>query len=231
MALRYIIVQQPSTAAQLFLLYHGVNDNPDSMAQIGSWFADAFPEALVVAVGAPYPGSLPQGRQWFADIPAHDRSEQQGVNAVMPEFVNSVRHWQQQSGVRAEATALVGFSQGGIMVLEGIKAQTDLAGRAVVFSGRYSTLPQRASTRNTIHLIHGDYDEQIPLQHAVEAQQHLQALGGDATLDIVDDLTHAIDDRGMQLALNHLRYTVPKRYFDEALSGAKPGEDDVVMMM
>lgn len=231
MALRYIIVQQPSTAAQLFLLYHGVNDNPDSMAQIGSWFANAFPEALVVSVGAPYPGSLPQGRQWFADIPAHDRSEQQGVNAVMPEFIDSVRHWQQQSGVRAEATALVGFSQGGIMVLEGIKAQSDLAGRAIVFSGRYCTLPQRASTRNTIHLIHGDYDDHIPLQHALAAQQHLQALGGDVTLDIVDDLAHAIDDRSMQLALNHLRYTVPKRYFDEALSGAKPGEDDVVMML
>ncbi len=231
MALRYIIVQQPSSAAQLFLLYHGVNDNPDSMAQIGSWFANAFPAALVVSVGAPYPGSLPQGRQWFADIPAHDRSEQQGVNAVMPEFIDSVRHWQQQSGVRAEATALVGFSQGGIMVLEGIKAQADLAGRAVVFSGRYSTLPQRASTRNTIHLIHGDYDEQIPLQHAVAAQQHLEALGGDVTLDIVDDLAHAIDDRSMQLALNHLRYTVPRRYFDEALSGSKPGDDDVVMMV
>lgn len=231
MALRYVIVQQPDTAAQLFLLYHGVNDNPDSMAQIGSWFARAFPQALVISVGAPYPGSAPQGRQWFADIPAHDRSEQQGVNAVMPEFIDSVRHWQQESGVRAEATALVGFSQGGTMVLEGIKAQSDLAGRAIVFSGRYATLPQRASTRNTIHLIHGDYDDHIPLKHAEEAKQRLISLGGDVTLDIVDDLSHAIDDRSMELALNHLRYTVPRRYFDEALSGAKPGDDDVIMMM
>ena len=98
MALRYVIVQQPTHAAQLFLLYHGVNDNPDSMAQVGNWFAKAFPEAFVVSVGAPYPASEPQGRQWFADIPAHDRSEQQGVNAVMPMFVESVRHWQQASG-------------------------------------------------------------------------------------------------------------------------------------
>ncbi|XXN62285.1 esterase [Enterobacter ludwigii] len=231
MALRYVIVQQPSSAAQLFLLYHGVNDNPDSMAQIGSWFAKAFPQALVISVGAPYAGSLPQGRQWFADIPAHDRSEQQGVDAIMPEFVESVRHWQQESGVRAEATALVGFSQGGTMVLEGMKAQPDLAGRAIVFSSRYATLPLRATTRNTIHLIHGDDDEQIPLQHAQEARQRLLSLGGDVTLDVVEDLPHAIDDRSMELALNHLRYTVPRRYFDEALSGARPGDDDVVMMI
>lgn len=231
MALRYVIVQQPDNAAQLFLLYHGVNDNPDSMAQIGSWFAQAFPQAQVVSVGAPYPASAPQGRQWYAEIPEHDRSQQQGVDTVMPSFVESVRHWQQQSGVRPEATALVGFSQGGTMVLEGVKAQPDLAGRVVAFSGRYVTLPEQASTRNTIHLIHGDYDEQVPMQHAEAAMQRLTALGGDVTLDIVDDLPHAIDERSMQLALNHLRYTVPRRYFDEALSGAKPGDDDVVMMV
>ena len=55
--------------------------------------------------------------------------------------------------------------------------------------------------------------------------------GGDVTLDIVEDLGHAIDNRSMQLALDHLRYTVPKHYFDEALSGGKPGDDDVIQMM
>lgn len=31
--------------------------------------------------------------------------------------------------------------------------------------------------------------------------------------------------------LDHLRYTIPKHYFDEALSGGKPGDDDVIEMM
>ncbi|MSE17220.1 esterase, partial [Pantoea agglomerans] len=97
--------------------------------------------------------------------------------------------------------------------------------------GRFITLPEKASTRTTIHLIHGDYDEQVPLHHAQQAEHRLTACGGDVTLDIVDDLEHAIDHRSMELALNHLRYTVPKRYFDEALSGAKPGDDDVIVMM
>lgn len=226
MTLQYVIVQQPVKAAQLFLLYHGVGDNPDAMGEIGNWFARTFPEALVVSVGSPG-----LSRQWFAETPTHDQSEQQRVNAALPQFVDSVRHWQQESGVRAEATALIGFSQGGSMVLEGVKAHTDLAGRAVIFSGRFTSLPEKASTRTTIHLIHGEDDDVIPVQHAEKAAQSLTALGGDVTLDIVEDLAHAIDDRSMQLALNHLRYTVPKRYFDEALSGAKPGDDDVIMMM
>ncbi|BAK12169.1 MULTISPECIES: esterase [Pantoea] len=226
MTLKYVIVQQPTQAAQLFLLYHAVGDNPDAMGQIGSWFAKTFPAALVVSVGSPGPGG-----QWFNEAGLHDKSEQACVDSSMPQFVESVRHWQQKSGVRPEATALVGFSQGASMVLEGIKAHDDLAGRAVAFSGRFVTLPEKASTRTTVHLIHGDYDDRIPLMQAQQAEQRLTALGGDVTLNIVEDLAHAIDQRSMDFALHHLQYTVPKRYFDEASGGAKPGDDDVIMMM
>ncbi|WP_130830985.1 esterase [[Erwinia] mediterraneensis] len=231
MTSQYVIVQQPAQpAAQLFLLYHGTGDNPDAMGQIGSWFARAFPQAQVVSVGAPQPSGPPPGRQWYAETDIHDVSLQQRIDAVMPEFMETVRYWQQQSNVKPEATALVGFSQGSTMVLEGIKAQPELAGRVVAFSGRYITLPEQATTLTTIHLIHGEYDEKVPSHYAQEAAQRLTALGGDVTLDIVEDLPHAIDDRSMKLALDHLRYTIPRRYFDEALGGAKPGDDVIVMM-
>lgn len=74
-------------------------------------------------------------------------------------------------------------------------------------------------------------DRVIELSHAVAARETLMREGGDVTLDIVDDLGHAIDDRSMQFALDHLRYTVPKHYFDEALSGGKPNDDDIVEFM
>lgn len=35
----------------------------------------------------------------------------------------------------------------------------------------------------------------------------------------------------MQLALDRLQFTVPRRYFDEAFGGATPGEDDVIALM
>ncbi|MBE4683342.1 esterase, partial [Escherichia coli] len=100
-----------------------------------------------------------------------------------------VRYWQEKSGVSPLATALIGFSQGAIMSLESIKAAPDLASRVIAFNGRYATW-------------------------AVSAEEALQQAGGDVTLDIVDDLGHAIDDRSMQLAIERLRYTVPKHYFD-----------------
>ncbi|MBK4727877.1 esterase [Pantoea agglomerans] len=224
----HVVVQNPSLPpSQLFLLYHAAGDNPVAMSEIGRWFTGAFPRALVVSIGGPEHNAQ-GGSQWFDPSAAEP---QQAVAEVMDGFIASVHHWQQQSGVKADATALIGFSQGATMVLEAVKSKSGLAGRVVAFSGRYVTLPQQAGTRTTIHLIHGDNDTVLPLTHALDAEERLTALGGDVTLDIVDDLPHAIDDRAMQFALDRLQFTVPRRYFDEAFSGSKPGDEDVVALM
>ena len=227
----HFVVQQPESAAkQLLLFFHGVGDNPANMGQIARYFAPLFPEAMIVSVGGTEPCG-PTGRQWFSVQGVTEENRQARIDAIMPVFIETVRYWQQQSGVSALATALIGFSQGSIMALEGVKAQPDLASRVIAFNGRYASLPQTASTASTIHLIHGGEDRVIELSHAVAAQDALLSAGGDVTLDIVDDLGHAIDDRSMQFALDHLRYTVPKHYFDEALSGGTPDDDDVIKMI
>ena len=66
---------------------------------------------------------------------------------------------------------------------------------------------------------------------AFSVSSSVKQAGGDVTLDIVDDLGHAIDDRSMQFAIERLRYTVPKHYFDEALSGSTPKGDDIIEML
>ncbi|HGC2049079.1 TPA: esterase [Escherichia coli] len=228
----HFVVQSPDKPAQqLLLLFHGVGDNPVAMGEIGNWFAPLFPDALVVSVGGAEPSGNPAGRQWFSVQGITEDNRQARVDAIMPTFIETVRYWQKQSGVGANATALIGFSQGAIMVLESIKAEPGLASRVIAFNGRYASLPETASTATTIHLIHGGEDPVIDLAHAVAAQEALISAGGDVTLDIVEDLGHEIDNRSMQFALDHLRYTIPKHYFDEALSGGKPGDDDVIEMM
>jgi phospholipase/carboxylesterase len=227
----HFVVQSPSAPAkQLLLLFHGVGDNPVSMGQIGSWFAPLFPDALIVSVGGVEPCG-PNGRQWFSVQGVTEENRQQRIDAIMPTFIDIVRHWQKESGVSPLATALIGFSQGTIMSLESTKAAPGLASRIIAFNGRFATLPTSASTATTVHLIHGREDRVIDLSHAVAAQEALIEAGGDVTLDIIDDLGHAIDDRSIQFALDHLRYTVPKHYFDEALSGGKPQDDDIIELL
>lgn len=225
----HFVVQSPSApASQLLLLFHGVGDTAKAMGEIGSWFAPEFPDALIVSIGGPAQSGFGGGREWFSVAGVTEENRQQRVDTAMPGFIETVRYWQQQSGVSAAATALIGFSQGAIMALESLKAEPGLVGRVIAFSGRYAGLPQQASTSTTIHLIHGDNDKVIHATHAVDAAEKLLELGGDVTLDLIDDLGHAIDDRSMKAALDHLRYTVPKHYFDEALGGGAPKNDDLI---
>lgn len=225
----HFVVQAPQTPArQLLLFFHGVGDNPVSMGQVASLFGPVFPEALIVSIGGAEPCGPAPARQWFSVQEVTEENRQARIDAIMPVFIETVRYWQAQSGLGPQATALVGFSQGAIMSLESVKAQPELASRVIAFNGRYASLPTRINRDLTLHLIHGGEDPVINLSHAVAAQEALIQAGGDVTLDIVDGLGHAIDDRSLQLALDHLRFTVPKHYFDEALSGGKPNDDDIV---
>ena len=228
----HVVVQRPDAPAkQLLLLFHGVGDNPVSMGELGRHFAPLFPEALVVSIGGPNPSGQAPGRQWFSVADVTEENRQQRVDDIMPLFIETVRYWQAQSGVSGAATALIGFSQGAIMALESVKAEPGLVSRVIAFNGRFAKLPEQVTTATTVHLIHGDEDRVIDLSHAVKAEEALLLAGGDVTLDVIEDLGHAIDGRSMQAALDHLRFTVPKRYFDEALSGGKPQDDDIIEMI
>ncbi|CAI0717673.1 esterase [Serratia ficaria] len=218
----HFVVQSPAApAAQLILLFHGVGDNPVAMGEIGSYFAKDFPQALVVSIGGPVAVDNGGGRQWFSVQGVSEDNRAARIAEVMPQFVEAVRAWQRQSGVDYAATALVGFSQGAIMALEALKAEPKLAGRVVAFSGRFASLPEQAFGDSVVHLIHGEEDATIAVQHAQAAAESLQANGVDFTLDVEQGVGHAINQGMMTSALERLHYYVPQRYWDEALLGKR----------
>ncbi|EKN4691921.1 esterase [Yersinia ruckeri] len=218
----HFVVQSPVTPAeQLILLFHGVGDNPVNMGQNARYFAKEFSQALVVSIGGPFACGSAGGRQWFSVQGVKEENRQSRIDEVMPTFVAVVRHWQQQSGLGAQATALVGFSQGAIMSLEAVKAEPQLAGRVIAFSGRFATLPEQPLKETVIHLIHGEDDGVISVEHSKAAASRLAALGSDVTLDLAADNGHAINQSMREYALERLRYYIPQHYWDEALSGQR----------
>ncbi|SLM63896.1 MULTISPECIES: esterase [Dickeya] len=217
----YFVVQNPPSPKQLFLLYHGVGDNPVSMGQVGRYFSESFPQAQVISIGGPQAISLGEGRQWFSVQGITEENRARRVSAAMPHFVDTVRDWQQKTGIDYAHTALVGFSQGAIMILESLKVEPNLAGRVVAFSGRFATLPEQPFYDIVVHLIHGEDDPVITAEHARQAAMSLRAQGSDFTLDLVPQLGHAIDNRMMDYALDRLHHYIPKRFWDEAVMGAR----------
>lgn len=200
-----LVLQSPAPARELFLLFHGVGASPQDLVPLGQLIARAFPEAAVASVPAPDRSDFGSGLQWFSVRGVTEENRPGRVQATLGRFLDTVRAWQERTGVSAAATTLVGFSQGAILSLAAAMASPAPVGRVVSMSGRFDELPQRAPAGVRLHFVHGDADAVIAVQHARDAAKQLQALGAQVTLDVVPGLGHGIDRRAADLLLQRLR--------------------------
>lgn len=227
MSLEHLVIHQPEPAGpaqQLILMAHGVGSHEHDLAPLGELLAQQFPAAWVVSLRAPQPCDFaPGGYQWFSVQGITEESRAERVAAALPVFMQAVREWQQRTQASAEATCLLGFSQGAILALEAAQEEGEpLAGRIVALSGRLGGPARRAPPATTLHLIHGKHDEVIPYRHAVRAAEELIALGADVTADIIPFLGHGVNDEVLKLVLQRLTGYIPRRRWDEAMRSA-PG--------
>ena len=218
------IHQRPAQAQQLILLFHGVGSTARSMATLGLAYAQAFPQAQVVAIDAPFESELaPGGRQWFSVLGVTEDNRPQRVADALPAFEFAVRHWQEQSGVDAAGTALVGFSQGAIMALESALRSEPVAARVVAISGRFARLPEQPLHEGaTVHLLHGKADTVMPYSHAIDGAMRLKSLGTDFTADVLPFIGHELHTDLVDLAVEKLQQHIPARLWLQPGEGEAP---------
>lgn len=220
-----LVVQQPPGAArQLVLLFHGLGADEEDLLPVGRRLAAEYPEALVVSVRAPYPCNFGFGYQWISPLDLDDARRIERVADEMAGFAEEVRRWQRESGLGPEATVLIGFSQGAMMVLEAVSHAGDaaVAGRVVAIAGRYARLPDEAPAGTTLFLVHGKADDIVHYGFTVEAAQHLVSLGADVVADVIPFVGHTIDSEVLELIVSRLRKHIPRRLWDDAMRGAPP---------
>lgn len=202
-----LILAQPQASDQLILLLHGVGSSAQNLAPVGQALAEARPRATVVSVEAPYPSQLGRGKEWFSVVGITEQNRPQRIAQAMPVFVQTIQHWQGLTGLGADLTVLVGFSQGAIMALESTQASehsTQAAHTVISLAGRFAEPVSRAPSDVRLHLIHGEQDGVVLTKWSVEAASQWQALGNAVTLDLVPGLSHSIDARALQHVMDHL---------------------------
>jgi len=203
----------------LFIVLHGFGDTAEGMIGLAGALAEAFPSAAVLIPQGFQPSPYPGGRQWFPLEGIDDETRPERVAEAMPQLAAYIREQQDRFGIPNPDTALVGFSQGGIMALELSAAHDGQVGRVVAFAARYARLPDRAPALTTLHLLHGDDDDVMPVAHSWAAFDHMSGLKGDVTLDTASGVEHFIHPALVECAIERLKTTIPLRTWQRALGG------------
>jgi phospholipase/carboxylesterase len=187
-------------ANHLFVFLHGCGATAQSMIPIAFRFQARFPSAaLVVPSGFDPDARGGAAQDWYPTRGLNCDNHRERVAAVLPDVEDLVRREQTRFSVPASRTVLIGCSQGGTVALEAVKAP-GLAGAVVAYSARYARLPDAgARIGSRIHLVHGEYDSVVSCVYAERAARVLSGLHVPVTLDIVEDLGHALSQRAIGL--------------------------------
>lgn len=221
------LLPETTAARQLFILLHGVGARPSDLVPLAGKFREAYPEAAFLLPEGTFPfdgaGPFDSGgnrRQWFSTSGVTEDNRVSRVAGAMPALHAMVRHAQDRLKVLQPDTALVGFSQGAIMALEFSVAHDGHVGRVLAFSGRFAKLPEKAPGLTTLHLLHGEDDRVIPVEHAHAAYERLMDLNGDATLDVASSVGHEIHAALADRAIYRMQTCIPLRSWKQALNSA-----------
>jgi len=180
----------------LFVFLHASGTDARSMIPAAFKFQARFPSAaLVVPSGFSLygGGEAEPAAQWFSTRNLNDDNRMERVSAILPRIESMIRREQTNAGVARERTVLIGYAQGGTVALEAAAAYPGLVGAVVAYSARFARLP-RPGTRigSRIHLVHGGCDSVVSRVHAERAARVLAGLNVPVTLDIIEDLGHAL---------------------------------------
>jgi phospholipase/carboxylesterase len=181
-------------ANHLFVFLHASGADARSMIPAAFKFQSRFPSAaLIVPKGFARYGSDGETQQWFSSRDLNEDNRVARVAAILPRIEQLVRREQTTYGVSLERTVLIGYAQGGMVALEAAKELPGLAGAVVAYSARFARLPQSGTRmKSRVHLVHGGYDSVVSRVYAERAARVLAGLHVPVTLDIIEDLGHAL---------------------------------------
>ena len=162
------------TPRHLVVLCHGVGADGHDLIDLGPHWGESLPDAAFSAPDAPEPyDGAPFGRQWWAIGDRDPARMAAGVARAQPMLDAYIDAELARLSLPSDAYALMGFSQGAMMVLyAGLRRATPP--RAILaFSGALVAPEALADRRNSapVLLVHGESDEVVPAFRSRDARR------------------------------------------------------------
>ena len=193
---------------QLFVLLHDAGGTAADMLELGNLLGDAFPEAAILL-----PEGLTGPHADAAGAAAAGKDDAAALALRVEALATFLRAQQQRFDILQSDTAIAGFGAGASLALALSDAHDGLAGRLLSFGGGYQVWPGKAPSLTTLHLLHGQNDQVVPVARTRSDFDHLMELGADATLDVAATLGHELHPALMDQAVKRLQTCVPLRHW------------------
>jgi phospholipase/carboxylesterase len=187
---------------QLVVLCHGVGANGQDLIDLAPYWAKTLPQAAFAAPDAPEPyDGAPFGRQWWSLTDRTQARMEAGAAAAKPYLDSFIDAELARLGLPADAYALMGFSQGAMMVLY-TGFYRPAAPRAILAYSGGLIAPERLATRSNsapVLLVHGEADEVVPPFRSRDAATALKAAGIPVETAFRPGVGHSIEPTGLDI--------------------------------
>ena len=188
------------------VLCHGYGADGNDLIGLAPYWQRLLPTAAFVAPNASEPcAGAPTGYQWFPISRLDPHEMRHGVESAAGMLNDFLDCELKRYGLEPDRLALVGFSQGAMMVLHVGLSRAIKPVSIVGFSGMLATEPpDLGMDAPPILLVHGDADPTIPVVALFDAASRLGAVGATVQWHVSQGVGHAIDEAGILLAGHHL---------------------------
>jgi phospholipase/carboxylesterase len=155
-----------------------------------------------VSVDAPFVHDSGFGRQWWSVADRAPLVMEAGARraaAFLDRFIDAELA---RRNLPPDAYALMGFSQGAMIVLFTGLRHVPPPRAILAFSGALiapETLAREMTGRPPILLVHGEDDEAVPVSRSHDAEAALRAAGVPVEATYIPGLGHGIDDTGISM--------------------------------
>ena len=195
---------------QLLIFLHGWGSNGDDLIQLAPFFSNEFPNAFFLSPNGPEicPENPLGGRQWislsFQKDGKLDKSDTPKKLSDAAVHVNKfIDNWQTRYNIPGSHTYLFGFSQGSMVALEvGLKRKI---GGILCYSGSFINSLTTLTYKPKIMLIHGEFDEVIPIDIMIKAELELKEIGADVSIFECKGLGHSINETGINKGIEFIK--------------------------
>ena len=188
-------------AQQLVILCHGVGANGQDLIDIAPHWAAALPHAAFAAPDAPEPYDMaPMGRQWFSLADRAPEVLAAGIVKASPSLDAFIDTELTRLGLPASAYALMGFSQGAMMVLYTGLRRVNAPRAILAYSGALlapDTLAAERKNAAPVLIVHGQDDGVVEVSRSQAAEATLRQAGVPVQARYTPGLGHGIDPGGL----------------------------------